>query len=64
MAIDNAPRNVGFQRIVNYLYITGHCLFDSISYLLHGYVFPSSWIDSNVSRVLAKVAYVVMSACG
>ncbi len=38
MAIDNALRNVGLQRIVNYPYIVGDCLFDSISYLLHGIV--------------------------
>jgi hypothetical protein len=39
MAIDNALRNVGLQRIVNYPYIAGDCLFDSISYLLHGLVY-------------------------
>ncbi len=38
MAIDNALRNVGLQRIVNYSYIVGDCLFDFISYLLHGIV--------------------------
>jgi hypothetical protein len=39
MAIDNASRNVGLQRIVNYPYIGGDCLFDSISYLLHDIVY-------------------------
>jgi hypothetical protein len=38
MAIDNALRNVGLQRLVNYSYIVGDCLFDFISYLLHGIV--------------------------
>jgi hypothetical protein len=38
MAIDNALRNVGLQRIVNCPYIVGDCLFDPISYLLHGIV--------------------------
>jgi hypothetical protein len=38
MAIDNALRNVGLQIIVNFPYIVEDCLFDSISYLLHGIV--------------------------
>ncbi len=38
MAIDNVLKNVGLQRIVNYPYIVGDCLFDSISYLLRGIV--------------------------
>jgi hypothetical protein len=38
MAIDNVLRNVGLQKIVNYPFIVGDCLFDSISYLLHGIV--------------------------
>jgi hypothetical protein len=38
MAIDNALKNVGLQRIVNYPYIVGDCFFDSITYLLHGIV--------------------------
>jgi hypothetical protein len=38
MAIDNALINVGLQRIVNYPYIVGDRLFDTVSYLLHGLV--------------------------
>jgi hypothetical protein len=39
MAINILKKNVGLQRIINYPYIVGDCLFDSINYLLHGIVF-------------------------
>jgi hypothetical protein len=52
MAIDNALRNVGLQRIVNYPYIVGDCLFDSISYLLHGIV------CSNV-EIICLISYII-----